>query len=367
MQISRSISHRIQCLCVLLASFMLLPTCSHSQGVDQNQDKSPVQPEPEQPVDPFEQNQRLGRGVNLGNALEAPAEGEWGMVIEEEYIQLISDAGFDAVRIPVRWNAHAGQQAPYTINGSFFDRVDEVIGWALERNLMVVLNIHHYNALMENPEEHRQRFLAIWEQIAEHYYDTSNDLLFEILNEPHGELSATPWNQYLRDAINVIRESNPYRTLVVGTSPWGGIGGLKDLSIPEEDQNIITTVHYYNPFQFTHQGASWAGDESDEWLGTTWTATEEQKRVVNEDFDFVQRWAEEHNRPIYLGEFGAYEAAPRQSRSIWTDYIRSAAEKRNFSWSYWEFGAGFGIYNRDANKWRNGLLKALLPTSPELQ
>jgi endoglucanase len=352
----------------LLIAFLIiinLPGCTNSQGINK-EDNHPVQPKPENPIDPFEQNRALGKGINLGNALEAPSEGDWGMTIREEYIQLIKDAGFDAVRIPTRWNAHASTGAPFTINGDFFERADEVIKWCLDRDLMVVLNIHHFNELMENPSGQKERFLAIWKQIAEHYYDSPNDLLFEVLNEPHGSLSASLWNQYLRGAINVIRESNPYRTLIIGTAPWGGIGGLKDLSIPDSDRNIIVTVHYYDPFQFTHQGASWVGDESDDWLGTTWTATDEQKSQVNEDFDFVTNWAEEHDRPVFLGEFGAYSMAPQESRELWTTYVRAKAEEFNFSWNYWEFGSGFGIYNRDQKQWRDGLLKALLPQSPEL-
>lgn len=353
------------CLSLFLI-LIIFPACSNSQSVSEEHGNHPVQPKPEASVDPFVQNQKLGRGVNLGNALEAPTEGEWGMTVQEEYIQLISDAGFDAVRIPVRWNAHAADESPYKINKKFFNRIDEVIGWALERDLMVVLNIHHYNALMEQPQEHRERFLALWQQIAEHYHDAPNNLLFEVLNEPHGKLSGELWNNFLSRGIDVIRESNPYRTLIIGTAPWGGIGGLENLSVPGDDQNIIVTVHYYEPFHFTHQGASWAGDESSEWLGTTWTATSEQQSKLDKDFDFVQRWANEHNRPIYLGEFGAYNAAPLESRKTWTSHIRQAAEERDFSWSYWEFGAGFGVFDRDNGQWRSGLLEALVPGSPEL-
>ena len=322
--------------------------------------QGPVQPEPAEPVDPYRQNQVLGRGVNLGNALEAPSEGDWGMTIQEEYLQLIQDAGFGSVRVPVRWNAHALQEEPYTIDELFLNRVDEVIGWALERNLAVVLNIHHYNALMEDPAQHRERFLAIWKQIAEHYHDYPNALMLEVLNEPHGDLTPDLWNGYLQEAIGVIRESNPWRTLIAGTAPWGGIGGLEDLSLPEDDRNIIVTVHYYEPFQFTHQNAEWV-DGSEAWDGTTWSGTDEQKAAVDSDFDFVRDWAEQHDRPVFVGEFGAYSAAPEQSREEWTRYVRRSLEERGFSWAYWEFGAGFGVYDRDSGEWRTWLLDALVP------
>lgn len=319
-------------------------------------------------TDPFEVNESLGAGVNLGNALEAPNEGEWGMVIEEEYLQLIADAGFQSVRIPIRWNAHAEESAPYEIEESFFNRVDQVVGWALDRNLKVIINIHHYNELMESPSNQRNRFLALWSQIAEHYQDYPvEDLVFEILNEPHDNLTSTTWNQYLKLAIDNVRETNKERVIMIGTAPWGGFDGIKDLELPKNDEQLIVTVHYYNPFQFTHQGASWVGEESEDWLGTTWTGTLQQRQDVDSDFDAVAQWAAEMNRPVHLGEFGAYERAPMQSRINWTEYVRAAAEQRNLSFAYWEFGAGFGIYNRSINQWREQLLKALIPDTKLLE
>jgi endoglucanase len=318
------------------------------------------------PPDPFAVNRALGQGVNLGNALEAPSEGEWGMVIEEEHLELIRDAGFTSVRIPIRWNAHAHEAAPYTIDRAFFGRVDEVVGWALEHGLLAIIDFHHYNELMETPAAHRSRFLALWQQIAEHYRDYPVSVLFEVLNEPHRNLTPELWNEYLRDAIEVIRRSNADRTLIVGTADWGGFGALPHLSIPVDDRNIIVTVHYYNPFRFTHQGASWAGAEAQGWLGTTWTGTDEERAAVDRDFDTVREWARAHDRPIYVGEFGAYGAAPMASRERWTAYVRQASEARGFSWGYWEFGAGFGVYDRQTGQWRRGLLEALLPDSPEL-
>src|SRR5438045_3526598 len=86
----------------------------------------------------------LRRGMNLGNALEAPGEGDWGVILKEEYFRLIKDAGFDTVRIPVRWSAHAGHRPPYSIDECFFNRVDWAVFSALETNMNVVINIHHY-------------------------------------------------------------------------------------------------------------------------------------------------------------------------------------------------------------------------------
>lgn len=316
--------------------------------------------------DPFERNQAMQRGINMGNALEAPGLGAWGMEITEEYLRKISEAGFDAVRIPIRWSAHADEVPPYTIRSSFFDVVDQAIEWAFEHGLEVMINMHHYNEMMEEPEQHRERFLSIWQQVAVRYQDYQASLTFELFNEPHGNFVPELWNSYLAEAIDLIRSSNPGRTLVVGTAEWGGFGGLQHLTLPENDRNIIVTVHYYNPFQFTHQGASWSGERAQEWIGTTWSGTEEEKAAVDEDFDRVLEWAEKHNRPIHLGEYGAYSVADMDSREKWTDYVTRAAAERDFSRAYWEFGAGFGAYNRENNTWRVELLRALIPDSPAL-
>src|SRR5437660_11172198 len=96
----------------------------------------------------------LGRGINLGNALEAPHEGDWGVRLKEEYFERIAAAGFDSVRIPVRWSAHAAEAPPYTIDEKFIERVDWTVDQALKRKLSVVLNMHHYDGMMDDPAKH---------------------------------------------------------------------------------------------------------------------------------------------------------------------------------------------------------------------
>jgi len=317
--------------------------------------------------DAFEINQTLGRGINLGNALEAPNEGEWGLMINEAYLDEIIQAGFESVRIPIRWNAHALEMFPYSIHESFLERVDEVIGWALDRDLAVMINIHHYNELMEQPQDHRDRFLKLWEQIAAHYKEYPEELVFEILNEPHDNLTPDIWNIFLVDALAIIRQSNPKRVVAIGTANWGGFGSLQDLELPANDRQIITTVHYYDPFHFTHQGASWVGSEADQWLGTTWDGTDQESAEVDSDFDAVEEWARNHDRPIHVGEFGAFSTADDLSRERWTAYVREASENRQFSWAYWEFGSGFGAYDPGTGTWRDYLLRALIPDSPAIE
>src|SRR5215475_9992262 len=85
--------------------------------------------------DIFADCKQISRGVNFGNALEAPNEGEWGVTIKEEYFDAIAKAGFNSVRVPIRWSAHAEKEAPYTIDAKFFARIDWVIEQALSHRL----------------------------------------------------------------------------------------------------------------------------------------------------------------------------------------------------------------------------------------
>jgi len=313
------------------------------------------------PLDPFEQNAKLGRGINLGNALEAPNEGEWGFSLREEYFRLIKSKGFNSVRIPIRWSAHTSESAPYTIEESFFERVDWAIEQSLANNLMVMINMHHYDEIFVNPAAEKAKFLSIWEQIAARYADQPAEVLFEILNEPHNALTANLWNELLPQALSIIREKNPYRTVVIGAAEWGGIPGLQKLIIPS-DSNLIVTVHYYEPFQFTHQGASWVEGNADAWLGTQWNATPAEVNAIRNHFQIIVNWGNERNVPINIGEFGAFSTADSPSRGRWTREVVRFALEKNMSYHYWEFGSGFGVFNPNTMQWDIELLNALIET-----
>jgi len=341
----------------------------------------------------FAQAERLGRGVNLGNALEAPAEGEWGMVLEEEFFPLIRAAGFDTIRVPIRWSTHAMTETPYTIDPEFFARVDWVIENGLANDLNVVINMHHYEEIFAQPDAHRERFIALWEQIVTRYRERPDSLYFEPLNEPHDALDSARWNSLMADTVAMARALDTRHTLILTGAEWGGIAGLRQMRIPGDGKNLIITFHYYDPYLFTHQGAEWSGPEVGTlgviWPGPpktplepvpearalAWVATWFQQynqasaernpagpAPIRASFDEVVAWAEKRGLPLWLGEFGAYSKADMQSRVNWTTFVREEAESRRIAWAYWEFGSGFGVYDREAQRWNEGLLRALIPS-----
>lgn len=302
----------------------------------------------------------MRRGVNLGNALEAPYEGAWGVVLREEYFPLLKEAGFDTVRVPVKWSGWALPDHPYTISEHIFKRVEWVIEQSLSQGLTVIINMHHYDEITKDPDLHRDRFVRMWDQIARRFAHLPPQVLFEPLNEPSGGLSAARWNDLFADVLAVIRATNPGRWVVVGPVDWNHVRALPSLALPPEDRRLLVTFHYYEPFWFTHQGAEWVTG-SGSWLGTHWIGTESERRAIERDFDGAVAWAAQEGRPLFLGEFGAYSKADLGSRVRWTAFVARVAEARGIPWAYWEFGAGFGIYDIRTRQWREDLLRALVP------
>lgn len=311
-------------------------------------------------ADIFAANKALGRGVNIGNFLDAPKGQNWGYTFEEDHLQRIREAGFDSIRLPVRWPEYAENRSPFTIDPDFFKRVDRILDLAESHRLNVVLNIHHFEDLDKDPVANTPRLVALWKQIAERYRSRPASLYFELNNEPHDKLDAEAWNRVLLEGLAAVRASNPTRTVIIGPTTWNNLSALPKLILPKDD-HLIVTIHYYSPFDFTHQGATWTDPKVRGIQDKTWGETEADLAAIRKDFDTAAKWAKDNRRPLYVGEFGSYEKAPAASRVRWTRAVAREAEARGFSWAYWEFGAGFGIYNPKAGEWREPLLHALVP------
>ena len=309
-------------------------------------------------VDPFVQIKRLGRGVNILGY--DPIWDDFDKArFTERHFRLIHDAGFQAVRI----NLHALQRMKasngYKLDDTWLKTLDWAVKEALDNHLMVILDLHNYNDVAKDPEGYKPRFLAYWKQIAARFKDAPDSVLFEILNEPNRKLTPGLWHEFLSEVLPIIRATNPTRTLVIGPPYWNSIDHLDDLVLPEDDRNIIVTVHYYQPMNFTHQGASWS-KEAAHLSGVTWGSTEEKARV-EKDFARVQDWSLKHHRPILLGEFGAYEKAPMESRARYTAHVARTAESLGWAWTYWQFDSDFVVYDIDKDQWVEPILKALIP------
>ena len=272
-------------------------------------------------------------------------------------MRLIKEAGFDHVRINLHPFRDGKLAADHKINAAWFDVLDWAVKHALANRLMAILDLHEFQAMGDDPLGNKERFLAVWRQIAEHYKDAPGDVLFEILNEPNKKLTPELWNPMLREALGIIRQSNPRRTVIVGPTSWNGINDLDKLDLSEEDRNLIVTVHYYSPFPFTHQGAAFAGRKDK--TGVPWNGTEQEQQAIVKDFDKAQAWAQKRHRPIYLGEFGVYDKAEMRAALRWASFVRGQAEDRAWSWAWWQFDGDFVLYDVRQDHWVVPIKQAL--------
>ena len=311
------------------------------------------------PVNAFEQNKKLGRGVNIigyDPIWTSRADGRF----QAAHFRKIREAGFDHVRVNLHPFKSMGEAPAYLLPDAWFATLDWVVEEALRNDLLVILDMHEFNAMAADPVGLKPMFLAVWKQLSAHCKGLPETVLFELLNEPNALITVDLWNEYLIEPLAIIRENHPDRTVIIGPAFWNGIDYLHKLVLPQDDPNIIVTVHYYHPMPFTHQGAPWSAENKDI-SGIRYLASEADIQRMRNDFDGVQAWAAANNRPIYLGEFGAYEKADMPSRVRYTETVAREAERQGWSWGYWQFDSDFIVYDIDRDVWVAPILRALIP------
>ncbi len=307
-------------------------------------------------IDPFVQIEKMRRGVNI-IGYDPLWQDFTKARFHERHFQLIHEAGFQTVRVNLQAFAH--MDAQNRLDPAWLKTLDWVVKNAVANDLTVILDEHDYTFCGDHGDTCRTKLLAFWQQVAEAYKDAPPSVIFEILNEPNGELTDEGWNALLKDALALIRKTNPTRNIVIGPAFWNNIHHLDKLDLPEDDRHIIVTVHYYLPMTFTHQGASWSKDTA-HLSGITW-GTDAEKQQVVDDFAGVQQWSKAHNRPILLGEFGAYDKGPIESRVLYTSWLARTAESLGWAWTYWQFDSDFIVWDMAKDAWVDPIRKALIP------
>jgi len=307
-------------------------------------------------TDPFAQIEKMRRGVNIIGY--DPLWNDFTKArFHERHFQLIHEAGFQTVRVNLQAFRHMDSED--RLEPAWLKTLDWVVKNALANDLTVILDEHDYEFCGEHADACRTKLLAFWQQVAEIYKDAPASVVFEILNEPNGQLTDQGWNALMREALAVIRQTNPTRTVVAGPAFWNNIHHLDELVLPEDDRHLIVTVHYYLPMPFTHQGARWS-KETAQLSGVTW-GTDAEKQQVADDFAGVQQWAKAHHRPILLGEFGAYDKGPMESRVLYTSWAARTAESLGWAWTYWQFDSDFIVWDMARDAWVEPIRKALVP------
>jgi len=311
-----------------------------------------TQPAPE----PFAQVKAMGRGVNIVgyDALwQDPAKARF----QAKHFRALSEAGFQHVRVNLHAFRHLDAQG--RLKPEWFRTMDWIIDQALENKLAVILDEHDFNYCGEDPAGCKTKLISFWTQVAARYKDAPGDVLFEILNEPNSKYTPELWNRDLKELLALIRQTNPTRNVVIGAAFWSNLEYVKRLELPEEDRHLIATVHYYLPMRFTHQGAPWS-KENEKLSGVEW-GSEADRAQLERYFGLVQEWSLEKRRPILLGEFGAYDKAPMESRARYTSAVARAAEARGWAWSYWQFDSDFLLWDMQKDAFAEPIRRALIP------
>ena len=194
-------------------------------------------------ITPHEAIKQMQKGINLGNTHEPPTEGGWNNPkAQEYYFDLYKDAGFDCVRIPVRYDNYTGKTPPYKISETWLNRIEEVAEWGLKRGLFIVINTHHDDWIKSSyTDANKARFDSIWSQIAVRFKDKPEKLIFEIINEPHGLTKAQNDDLHAR-VLSIIRKTNPTRLVIFQGHNWGGSDELITAAIPN-DKYVIGSFH----------------------------------------------------------------------------------------------------------------------------
>jgi endoglucanase len=306
-------------------------------------------------ITPQAQVRAMARGVNIlgyDPIWSDPTKARFRL----DHLARIKQGGFDTVRVNLQAFEH--MDAEHRIDPAWLATLDKVVAAALAQKLTVILDEHNHSYCGEKADACKPRLMAFWRQISQRYKDADDAVVFEILNEPHGQLTDAVWNKWLAEALAVIRRTNPVRNVVIGPAFWNSIERLDALDLPKADRHIIVTVHYYLPMEFTHQGAAWVSNASK--TGVSWGTPPERLRMKN-DFALAQRWARARDRPILLGEFGAYDKGDMASRVAYTAAAAREAEALGWAWTYWQFDSDFVVFDMKTESWVTPVYDALIP------
>lgn len=302
----------------------------------------------------------VGKCVNMGNHLEAqPDEGAWGRAIVDADFTIIKTAGFDTVRIPAWFSGHALTASPWTIDAAYMARVRHVVDAATAAGLNVILDMHNFDPLFDDPAANRTRFAEMWRQIGAEFASAPASVWFELTNEPHGNLNNANLVATLDPALAAVRTTNPTRPVIVGGQDWSGVNSLATLTLPS-DPYVVPTFHTYDPFFFTHQGATWVTPVPP--LGQTFGSAADYNEL-NANLQKVRDYITRTGRVPFVGEYGAIDepSVPLAERIKYYATLSSAYASIGVQSCAWGYTNTFRL--RDGSSWLPGMLDAIRTTT----
>ncbi len=334
----------------------------------------------------------LRRGINLGGWLSqcVHTKEHYDSFISQDDIKRISTWGLDHVRLPV--DCEAIETEDGIINEDGFLYISTCLEWCKKYGLRMILDIHkaagytcnnafnEANNLFKN-EALQRRFVGIWAELARRYGNEKDAVVFELLNEVVEADYSEPWNKLARKAIETIRQYAPETQIIIGGIEWNSVRAVALLDEPYDD-TIIYTFHFYEPFAFTHQNASWVPETKG--FAIEYPATIEDYRkaaeIIGEKAAFIFKndvkemglplleqlimeavtVAEQRGAALYCGEYGVIDQASAQSTLAWYRDMHRLFEKYHIgraAWSYKEMD--FGIEGKHYEEVFDGIVESL--------
>ena len=341
---------------ILMVGVMLVFSFSACDNGDKgdNGPNTPATPQPFNDITAAQLVANIKVGLNLGNTLDATDYGEgwlppdstikqmetlWDSpVTTKAMITAIKDGGFNTIRIPVSWTKATSGAPHYTIRSDWMARVVDVVNYAVENDMYIVLNTHHDDEVFtlrnSNAAAGQAAFQKIWEQIAGTFKNYDEKLIFEALNEPRTKESATEWlggtaeernnlNAYYPIFVNAVRNSggnNNKRILMINPhAAQSTSNAVSDLILPADTvaNKLVVSVHIYEPQSFVNGNP------------TTWSSSNPSDvAAFTVPMDRVYNKFGGNGIPVIIGEFGADDYNNEDARAAWAEYYVSEAGKR---------------------------------------
>ncbi len=325
-------------------------------------------------ISSFDLVAEMGAGWNLGNSFDVTSSDKtsWGNPLPNKtIIDNVREMGFTTLRIPITWGYDQNNHAPYTIDPNYLIRVRNVVNYAFQNGMHVIINVHHDNHWVvpdaAHANETKERLGSLWTQVSEYFIEYNDSLIFETLNEPRLEGIPEEWsggtpagrgfiNDFHTTAVNAIRATggnNALRHIMIPTWAASTVdAAMDDLEIPNNDQKIIISLHTYFPWAF-------AGEASISW------GSDQDKLDLEGEFDRIyQKWIVEEQRPVILGEWGTIAANPINSRLEYYEFYAREAAERGLLTIVWDDGGNFRLYNRHQQRWDyEGLASVIISAS----
>ena len=309
------------------------------------------------------------RGVNLGGWLsqcDYSAERLDGFIKEEDFAQ-IAAWGFDHVRLPVDYNVI--QRPDGTMIEEGLQRIDRAVAWAEAQDLRLVLDLHktqgfsfdageNESGFFEN-EKYQELFYAVWDCFAARYGTKPERMMFDLLNEVTEERYLPAWKRISREAVHRIRRQAPETLILLGSYRWNSAQTLPELDAPY-DERVIYSFHFYEPHDFTHQGAYWEAPYRDISERFSYAESGAGEAYFESFLAPALEKAEKERAELYCGEYGVIDIVPPEEAVRWFRDLHAVFERHGIArclWSYKQMD--FGLSDRRMDDVRDELLPLL--------